>query len=468
MEYGILSVLPILVSLGIAVITKSVFLALMFGCFTAFPIVTGDLFLGFRATLDAFINVFSNNWNTVMISTTLLIGGLLAVLEKSGGVGGFVKMITSKRSFIKNRKHAEIFSWIVGILVFTSGTLSTLITGVVSRPLTDAFKVPREKLAYIVHTTSTPVCALLPLSAWGGYMLSLMTANGVSIEKSVSILIKSIGLNFYCILAVFIVPIFIFTGKDFGPMKEIEDKYKTGIINNNIEEDDKRAENKIKELKISSGWNMLLPILTMIGTIVFTLYITGKGNIANGDSLSAILYGNIFAVIVAFIMIVGKKVMNYQEFIDVMFQGAGEMLSVALILVFAWTMGGVIKTLGTGEYLLSIFKSILSPNLLPATIFIASCIISFATGSSWGTMAIMYPIALPMAFGINMSIPLVISAIVGGSCFGDHSSPISDTTVMTCFTSKCDPISHVRTQLPYVVLIAIITFIIYLILGFIM
>lgn len=467
MEYGFLSVLPIIVSLGMAVVTRSVFLALMFGCFTAFPIVTGDLFLGFRATLDAFIAVFADGWNTVMISTTLLIGGLLTVIEKSGGVGGFVKMVTSKRSFVKNRKHAELFSWIVGILVFTSGTLSTLITGVVSRPLTDAFKVPREKLAYIVHTTSTPVCALLPLSAWGGYMLSLMTANGVSSENSVSVLVKSIGLNFYCILAVLAVPVFIIIGKDFGAMKEIEDKYKEGKIKN-LDTEIEETDNQVKNLKISSGWNMLLPILTMIGTIIVTLYITGEGNIANGDSLSAILYGNIFAVIVAFVMIVGKKIMNYEEFINVMFQGAGEMLSVALILMFAWTMGGVIKTLGTGEYLLSIFETFLSPSLLPATIFIASCVISFATGSSWGTMAIMYPIALPMAFGVNMSIPLVISAIVGGSCFGDHASPISDTTVMTCFTSKCDPMSHVRTQLPYVILVAGITFIIYLILGFIM
>lgn len=345
--------------------------------------------------------------------------------------------------------------------------MSTLITGVVSRPLTDAFKVPREKLAYIVHTTSTPVCALLPLSAWGGYMLSLMTANGVNPEDSVNIMVKSIGLNFYCILAVLAVPVFIFIGKDFGPMKEIEEKYKKGIIDNTNDEVENNDE-KVKEMKITSGWNMLLPILTMIITIVVTLYLTGKGNIANGDSLSAILYGNIFSIIVAFIMIVGKKIMNYEEFINTMFQGAGEMLSVALILMFAWTMGGAVKTLGTGEYLLSIFKTFLSPSLLPALIFIASCVISFATGSSWGTMAIMYPIALPMAFGVNMSIPLVISAIVGGSCFGDHSSPISDTTVMTCFTSKCDPMSHVRTQLPYVVLVAGITFIIYLVLGFIM
>ena len=467
MEYGFLSVLPIIVSLAMAIITKSVFLALMFGCFTAFPIITGNLFLGFRAILDAFIAVFSDNWNTVMISTTLLVGGLLTVLEKSGGVGGFVKMVTSKRSFIKNRKHAEFFSWIVGILVFTSGTLSTLITGVVSRPLTDAFRVPREKLAYIVHTTSSPVCALLPLSAWGGYLLSLMTANGVDSTNSVPILVKSISLNFYCILALLAVPVFILTKKDFGPMKTIEDQYARGEKLQNIEKSESEEE-ELKDLKISSGWNMLLPILTMIGTIVGTLFITGNGNIANGDSLSAMLYGNVFAVIVAFILIVGKKVMKYTEFIDTMFLGAGEMLSVALILVFAWTMGGVVKTLGTGEYLLSIFRSFLSPGLLPATIFIASCVISFATGSSWGTMAIMFPIALPMAFGINMSIPLIISSIVGGSVFGDHASPISDTTVMTCFTSKCDPMSHVRTQLPYVVVVAAITFVIYLILGFIM
>lgn len=472
MEYGVWSLIPPLVAIVLALYTKDVFTSLFLGCLSAYTILAGgNILIGTSDTLMSFVKVFENSGNTICIGLTALLGGLLVLTEKSGGVEGFVNFFINKKAFIKSRKAAELFSWLIGVLVFTSGTVSALIAGTVSRPLTDAFKVSHEKLSYIVHSTTTPVCALLPLSAWGAYMIGLIQAQGV--ENPVGTMVSSIPLNIYCIIAVLLVPFFAITQINYGPMRKAEKRAREqGFLDDPASSSGKKVQQEaavIKEsVKPTSPWNLVAPIFSMIAMIIIGLLITGKGNILEGDGMTAILWGNGLAILVALVLYTAQKIMTYKEFIDILFEGAGGLLPIAFILIFAWSLGAAVNQLGTGVYLASVLSGVLTPALLPPLIFIISCIISFSTGTSWGTMAVMVPIAIPMAVTSGTAIPLTFGAIVGGSVFGDHSSPISDTTIMSCFTTRCDVMDHIRTQLPYTLTAAAGTMVLYLVMGFIL
>ncbi len=469
MEYGFWSILPPLTAIILALVFKNVFVALFTGVLLGYIVLSGgNIFVGIDKTLMSFVEVFQDMDNTIVIIVVALLGGMTLLMEQSGGINGFVEYMTGKREIIKSKKGANLFTFFLGIVVFTSGTLSTLITGTVSRPLSDAMEVPHEKLSYIVHSTSTPVCTLIPLSGWGAFMIGLIQAQGV--ENPASVLVKSIPLNFYSLLAVFGVLFFILTEKDFGPMKKAEERAaKTGLLDEpkdtTIEEAVEEAENIVE--KKTSALNLVMPLISMIGMIVAGLLITGDGNLLEGDGMKSILWGVCFGLLVAGVMYLSQKIFTFQEFMDLAFEGTGGMLPVASILIFAFAMGGVVKELGTGVYLANLFSSFLKPALLPALVFIIGSIISFATGTSMGTMAVMMPIAMPMAMTMGSSIPLVASAVFGGGIFGDHASPISDTTIMSCTTSGCDVMDHIRTQLPYALVFAGITIILYIIAGFI-
>ncbi|MGL5694743.1 MAG: Na+/H+ antiporter NhaC family protein [Peptostreptococcaceae bacterium] len=477
MEYGFWSIIPPVITIVLALVTKNVFVSLFVGVFLGYGIFNGgNPILTLNDTLISFMKVFEDIDNTIIICVTLLLGALIHVIEKSGGIQGFVEFLTTKRAIIKDKKGANIFTWIMGILIFTSGTLSTLVVGSVTRPINDALKVPHEKLAFIVHTTSTPICVLIPLSGWGASMIGYLTSAGVESSIATDVLIKSIPLNFYCIIAVFSVLFFACTGKDFGPMKKAEIRAsKTGLL----DEPKNRNDKKIKEIdegdvialsngKSSSAMNLIIPIVTLIGVIVTVLLVTGNGNIANGAGMVSILWGAFVSLVVSGIMYISQKIFTPSEYLDKAFEGASSMISIAAILVFAFSMGGVVKQLETGVYLANLLSGFLTPALLPALVFIMACIISFSTGTSLGTMAITMVIAIPMAATMGVSVELVAAAVFGGSIFGDHSTPISDTTIMTCSTTGCDVMDHIKTQLPYTLSFAVISIVLYIVAGFIM
>ncbi len=475
MDYGILSVIPPLVAIIIALKFRNVFLALFSGVFLGFTIInSGNIIIALDNTFTALIEVFADGANVIIFITLMLLGALILMMERSGGINGFVEYLTKKKSIIKSKKGANIFTWIIGILVFTSGTLSCLVTGAVSRPVNDALKVPHEKSAFIVHTTSTPVCVLIPLSGWGAYMIGLLESQGV--ENSTAVLAQSIPLNFYALIAVLAIPILVFLGKDFGLMKKAEERAEaTGQLDAPSDEkrgfalSDRTETATASEIeKVSSAANLAVPLVIMISLIIGGMLITGNGNILEGDGYKAILWGIVTSVFVASIMYVKQKLFNSKEILDMIFEGSGQMIPMVTILVFAFSMGGVTKQLGTGPYLGEAFSSILTPALLPVLIFFLAQLISFSTGTSMGTMAVMMPLAIPMALSMGVHIPLVAAAVWGGSIFGDHTSPISDSTYLSCSTTGCDPIDHVKSQLPYAITFAAISAVLYIVAGFIL
>lgn len=469
---GFVSLIPPVLAIVMALATRNVYIALFLGCYSAFMIKAGgDPLTGIVNTLNSFVKVFASSGNTIVILSILMIGGIIQLINKSGGIQGFIHWAVNKNSIIKDRRGAQLFSWIIGVLIFTSGTLHCLVSGTIARPLTDAFKVSHEKLTYIVRTTSTPVCVLLPLSGWGAYMIGLLQAQGVG--DPTTALVQSIPLNFYCLIAVLSVPFVILSGKDIGSMKVAEERAKTTGLLDRPKDTGENLTNAQERtaayagVKESSMWNMIMPLLLLLVMIFAGLFITGKGSVLKGSGMQALLWGCSFAVFVAAIMYVGQRIMTFDNFLNNFFGGAGTMISVAVILVFAFSLGDVVKEIGTGVYLASLFKGLLIPALLPIIIFGISCLISFATGTSMGTMAVMSPIALPLAMAIGGNVPLVFAALTGGSIFGDHSSPISDTAILSCSTTGCDVMDHVTSQLPYTLISAGFAGAIYLVVGYV-
>lgn len=470
MQFGFWSVVPPLLTIVLALVTKNVFISLLIGIFVGSMVLcSGALLAGLNETFYSFIHTFESNSNTIVLASFLLIGALIYLIEKSGGIDGFTEVMLKKRALIKSKRGANLFTWLLGIIIFTSGSLSCMVTGSISRPFNDALKVPHEKSAFIIHATSTPWCVLFPLSGWLAAMTGYLTSGGVAEGEAISVLLKSIPLNFYCILAVFGTLAVCLFNINIGPMRKAEERAeKTGELDEPghggalSDATDKVSDAKPRVI------NMVLPMCVLIVTILATLTVTGNGNPTQGAGMQSLLWGCVLAVLTICILCVAQKQYTVESVINEMFKGMSTMLPMAAVLLFGFTMGSLVKSLDTGNYLTAVFMGVLTPALLPMLSFLLCMLLSFATGTSMGTMAIMSVICLPMAINMGVNIELVAGAIFGGSIFGDHCSPISDTTIMSCATSGCDIIDHVKTQIPYAAICAGVSIVLYTVLGFVM
>lgn len=471
MEYGILSVLPPLITIIFALLVKNVFVALLIGIFLSSIVMTGsNIFLGIDNAFYSIVATFESTSNTIILMASFVVGALIYLIERTGGIDGFVDVMVKKRGLIKSKRAAAVFTWFLGILLFTSGTLSCMVTGSVSRPLNDSLKLPHEKAAFLVHTTSTPWCVLFPLSGWLAAMAGYLVAGGVDEAQSVTVLIQSIPFNFYCIIAVVFALLAAIFPLDFGPMKAAEKRAEeTGLLDDpaSAPSSTEPTSAPLSNVKPRAE-NMLVPMAVMIGTILATLFITGGGNPTAGDGTKALLWGSMCSLTTLMVMCYAQKIFKLDELINEVMKGMGTMMPMVGVLLLGFTMGTLVKSLDTGNYLSSIFMQMLTPSLLPALTFVLAMILSFATGTSLGTMAITSVIVLPMAMSMGVSVPLVAGAMYGGSIFGDHASPISDTTIMSCGTTGCNIIDHVKTQMPYTCSFAAVSIVLYLIVGFVM
>ncbi len=471
MEYGFLSVIPPLVTIVLALAIRNVFVALLVGIFLASMTLSPDIFSGINATFYNVVKTFASNGNTIVIMSLLLIGAMLYLIERSGGIEGFVDIMVRKKSIIRSKKAAAFFTWLLGIVIFTSGSLSCMVTGSIARPLNDSMKVSHEKAAFLIHTTSTPWCVLLPLSGWLGAMTGYLTSGGVPDDQAITVLFQSIPLNFYCIIAVAFALISCLAPVDFGPMKKAEERASlTGALDDpaHVASSSSQSATKLAPKAKPHLANMIVPIVVMIATIIGVLYVTGSGNLTKGAGMQALLWGSVLSVLSISVMCLAEKVFTLEELTNEVLKGMCTMFGIATILCLAFTLGPLVKQLGTGAYLSSIFMQFLTPSLLPLLTFIIAMILSFATGTSMGTMAIMAVIALPMAIDMGVNISLTAGAMFGGSIFGDHASPISDTTIMSCATSGCNIMDHIKTQMPYVLGFACVSMVLYVVCGFIM
>lgn len=375
----------------------------------------------------------------------------MALIEKSGGIDGFVNYMVNKKSLVNSGRSSLMVSYIIGVVVFVESSITSLIAGAVGKPLCDKYKVPHAKLAYVCDSTSAPISSLIVLNGWGALLLGLISTQislGLISGNEVEILIDSVIYNFYAISALIVTFLVVYFNIDIGPMKNAKH---TAV--ENIE----RIKNK------ASMFYMLAPIFLMIVLVFVYLYITGDGNIFKGSGSSSIFYTMLTTLIFTLVYYVGTKNMSFTVWGKTTFLGAKKLFGVTMILLFAFGIGKVTGELKTGMYLASLASESLSVYLLAGVIFLLSSIIAFSTGTSWGTFSIMIPIAVPMAVAMDANVALCIGAAISGGVFGDHCSPISDTTVISSMAADCEVIEHVKTQLPYALISGTIAFVMFVV-----
>ena len=442
MEYGILSIAIPLLTIALAIITKDVIVSLMGGIFVGFFVLNGyDPFAAFIALFDGVINLFSEGWIAKTIFFILMVGSIIRLLTLSGAVDSFVAYLSQKSKKIDSPTGAMMLAYTVGVLIFIESSITALVAGTVAKPLCDKNGVSREKLAYICDSTSAPICSLIPLNGWGALLLGLIvTAVDAQVIAGdpVSLLISSIPYNFYGLFTLAIVLGVIFLNINIGPMK---DTHPVPYV----------ASKDRSHVK-ATPYPMLLPILVMVLMVPLGLVLTGKGDMFKGSGSTSVYYAVIVTLIFMYLYFVLGKTLSHKSYFKGLFEGISDMIPVGLIMVFALLIGKVIGELGTAQYLAHILSGNISPLFIPVLIFLVAGITAFSTGTSWGTFSIMMPIGLALGATMGLDIPLIIAAVISGGIFGDHASPISDTTIISSMAADCDHISHVRTQLPYAML----------------
>ncbi|MBT3449392.1 MAG: sodium:proton antiporter [Bacteroidetes Order II. Incertae sedis bacterium] len=470
--------LPPVLAIGLALWTKEVYLSLLAGLWLGTTIlVGGNPLMGMRELIDQLVAVFEDPSNTRILLFSLLVGGLIALVQASGGVNGFIEWASS-RGWGQTKRGAELLAWMIGMVIFVESSITCLIVGAVNRPLFDRLKIPREKLAFYCDSTSAPVCMSIPLNGWGAFVLGLLAAQGVT-DGAVGLLASSLVLNFYAIFAIVFSLVLALTGWSFGGMKRAEIRaLETGALIRDGAVPLVAAE--IVELEPvptsgSKARHLIVPILVMVGTIFFGLYVTGEGVIMQGSGSTSVLWAVIAAVGIAMVMYAlpgsgkdGAALMNPRDSMALVLKGSGGLIGMVVLVALAFALGQVSRALEMGPYIISVVGTEWPTWWLPALIFIVGSFISFTLGSSWTGFAILIPIALPLAEGLGLSMPLMLGAVLAGGVFGDHASPLSDTSLIASMSAASDHVDHINTQLPYALSLAGCTVVAFLIAGLVM
>jgi Na+/H+ antiporter NhaC len=476
------SILPPVLAIVLALITKqvlfSLFIAIWLGAWLVADAGIVGIGTGFFATITDYIvpGIATPDHVSIMLFS-LLIGGMIGIISDNGGTGGVIDVVSK---FVKTQRQGMLMTSVVGLFIFFDDYANTMIVGNTMRPLTDKLKITRAKLAYLVDSTSAPVATVALVSTWIGAMLGYITDAAAKMpdynEAAYSVFMGSLEYNFYAFLTIFFVFTISASGKDFGPMLKSRiqllkakndpslDKYGVYADENDLLKDD----------KIHSHYmNALVPILVLVIGTSAGLYLTGSGEnlrdiIASSNSYASLLWGSLLSLTSAIFLTSIQKILTVEKLIKSMMTGMHTMFDGLIILVMAWALSELTSQLHTADYLVSVFSDSLNPFWLPVVIFLLSAVTSFSTGSSWGTMGILMPLVVPLTWALGKSnglefevthelIYAAVASVLAGSVWGDHCSPISDTTILSSISSSCDHIEHVRTQLPYSILVGVVS-----------
>ena len=475
-SYGWISILPPLIAIGLALILRQVIPALFAGIWIGAWAIAGFSVLGaleaLMTTADTFIlEAIAEPDHASVVLFTILVGGMVGVISRNGGMMGIVDRIITYANTVGRAMAATVA---MGLAIFFDDYANTLVVGNTMRPITDRLGISREKLAYLVDSTAAPVATIALVTTWVGYEVGLIRDAIAGIPgldlNAYMVFLNSIAYSFYPLLAITMVFTVVGLGRDFGPMHAAEMRARhdgrtappSSVANRTADE---MADVQPAEGVRCRARNAVLPILTMVIGVVAGMFITGEGEtlraiVGSADPYKSLIWGSLFGSLLAIAMSIGQRVLTLGESVEAWFSGARAMLYAIFILVLAWALSGVTDVLGTADYLVSLVGDRLHPGLLPALVFVVAAATAFSTGSSWGTMGILLPLMVPLAWalmaasGMNGAehLPILyatVAAVMGGAVWGDHCSPISDTTILSSMASQCDHIEHVRTQLPY-------------------
>ncbi len=475
---GWVSVLPpliaILLAFALRAVIPALFMGLIFGAWAINGMTGQGAVTGLFETMTIYIlNAMTDPDHGAIILFSLLIGGMVGIVSRNGGMVGIVNRVIP---IAKTPKKGQAVIGALGLAIFFDDYANTMIVGNATRPVSDHLKISREKLAYLVDSTAAPVATVAVITTWIGFQVGLIEDAIKSIEgidqPAYGLFLQSIPYSFYPFLAIFFVFLVVFSGKDFGPMYKAEIRARTtGAVSRNAakKSDDQQMDDFYEKEGIPCrAINALLPIGALIGGVVVGMFISGEGEsiqeiIGSANAYEVLIWASLLACMVAMILSLGQRILTLNEIIDAWVVGARFMLTGLLLLVMAWAIADVTNILQTAPYLISILGDTLSPYSLPAVIFILSAGAGFASGSSWGVMAILMPLVIPLCWAVLQSNGIAdaqhmhilyssIACVLTGAVWSDHCSPISDTTVLSSLATGCDHMDHVATQLPYATL----------------
>lgn len=489
-----LSILPPLIALSLAILTRRVLISLGVG------IIWGAFLLNnyniehsaqyIISTLSSlFVNIDGSNINInsdkmSIAAFLILLGMITALLTLSGGTRAFAEWAHLK---VKTKRGSKLLAAFLGVFIFIDDYFNSLAVGAIARPVTDRFYVSRAKLAYILDSTAAPMCVLMPASSWGAYIMTviggILMAHGVTEYTALGAYMRLVPMNFYAIFALLMVFAVAWFQLDIGAMRNHEIKASQGYGFDDNGDSDENARNIDEELNIKESEkgavsDLILPIVVLIFATIGTMIYTGNealvadgldfsilGAFENTNVGTSLVYGSLASLAVALLTVFKQKI-AINEISKTLWIGAKSMFGAILILIFAWSIGSVINDMNTGTYLSSLIQGNINPHWLPVILFLLSGAMAFSTGTSWGTFGIMLPIAGDMAGATDIALMLpMLSAVLAGSVFGDHCSPISDTTILSSTGARCNHIDHVATQLPYALAVAFISAIGFIVLG---
>jgi len=485
---GWLSVLPPLLAIALALVYRRVIPALFFGvwigAFIAIGFTPWAAFKGLLDTLNVYVlGALANESHAAIILFSLMIGGMVGVISRNGGTLGIVEWMTSWAS---DSKRGQVATGVLGLGIFFDDYANTLIVGNTMRPVTDRLRISREKLAYIVDSTAAPIACLAFVTTWIGYEVGLVNTAIAGIEGfsqgAYSVFLNSIPYSFYPLLALYFVFVVANSKRDFGPMARAEKRARdTGeVLGPDAQVDEAASEGDELEPPADiphRAYNAIIPVVVLIVTVLAGLYATGAQATAEGaplhdiigaaDSFSSLVWGSLLGVLSAALLSLGQGLLSLEQTVEAWYEGLKSMLFAMVILVLAWSLSDITEVLQTADFLVSILGETLPPGVVPSLVFVLAAATAFATGSSWGTMAILMPLVVPLVWAVlvrnGMAEPAhyhilysSVSCVLAGSVWGDHCSPISDTTILSSMASGCDHIEHVRTQLPYAMSVGLV------------
>jgi len=481
-----------LLAIVLALYWRQVIPALFFGVwFGAWAINGFGLFALWTGLLDSFqkyiLDAVADPDRVAIILFTLMIGGTVGIISRNGGMQGVVNLIAG---WADDARRACLATAAMGLSVFFDDYANTLVVGNTMRPVTDAMRVSRAKLAYIVDSTAAPVATLAVVTTWIGYEVGLIGESIAHIPdldiEPYLLFLSTIPYSFYPLLAIVFVFMVAATGRDFGPMAKSEASARlngvhgAGHLESGAGEDCATIE--AVEGKPLRAVNAVLPVLVLIAGVMGGLYVTGKASVATdqaglkdiigaADSYKALMWASMSAMITAAGLTIAQRIMNLEQVVDAWYRGVRSMFYAMIILALAWSLGGITEEMRTADYLVSVLGDTLPAQWLPAIVFVLAACTAFATGSSWGSMGILVPLVIPLTWAVMKvhgldgpgDMHLLYSSIAGvlaGSVWGDHCSPISDTTILSSMASGCDHVEHVRTQMPYAILVGTVSMVV--------
>ena len=474
------ALIPPIIAILLALITKEVYSSLFIGILAGGIIYSN---FNFETTVvhvfkEGFIDTVADAYNIGIIIFLVLLGALVAMMNKTGGSAAFGRWAAKH---INSRIGAQLATTALGVLIFVDDYFNCLTVGSVMRPVTDKKNISREKLAYLIDATAAPVCIIAPISSWAAAVAGF--AKGAGAESGMSLFIQAIPYNFYALLTI-VMMIFIAVAKfDYGPMKKYETAAKKGEALGKLEELSNEANAKVKENEKGKVIDLLIPVVFLIIACVIGMIYSGGfftagedcyhdfiGSFSNSDASVGLVFGSFITIIFAIIYFMCRRVISFKDCMEAIPEGFNAMTPAILILVCAWTLKTMTDSLGAKIFISQLIEGSASgfKMLLPAIIFLIAVGLSFATGTSWGTFGILIPIVLSVFSGTDGAITIIaVSACMAGAVCGDHCSPISDTTIMASAGAQCNHINHVSTQLPYALTVAGVSFVSYIIAGFV-